>query len=102
MSDRLLELEKCLRSAVARRCYTEVHKIAAELCAQAAAEWQAFPCGDPRARRIFDQLQNVLEWARQMVCVSRALVADELQRAILTNRYRAPSSPTGSRLRFDI
>jgi len=98
----MLQLEKRLRSAVARRCYTEVGTIAAELCAQAAEEWHAFPSGDLRARRIFDQLQNVLEWARQMVCVSRALVADELQRAILTSRYRPPSSPTGSRLRFDI
>jgi len=102
MSDRLLQLEKDLRSAVARRCYTEVQKIAPEFCAQAAEEWRAFPSGDPRARRIFDRLQNVLEWARLMVCMSRASQAGELRRALLTNRYLVPGSTAGSRLRFDI
>jgi len=102
MSERLIHLEKDLRSAVARRCYTEVRTIAAAFGAQAAQEWQAFPSGDPRARLIFNRLQNVLEWTRQMVCVSRGSQADELRRTLLTNRYRVPGSSTGSRLRFDV
>jgi hypothetical protein len=102
MSDRLLQLEKDLRSAVTGRRYPEVQKIGTAFCAQAAAEWRAFPCGDPRAQRIFDRLQSVLEWARLMVSTSRAAQADELRRARLTNRYLVRGSTTGSHLRFDI
>ncbi|MGC9947714.1 MAG: hypothetical protein ABSF64_15220 [Bryobacteraceae bacterium] len=102
MSARLDQLEKDLRGAVVRRCYAEVHTIAAELCAQAAEEWRALPADAPRARLVFDRLQTSLEWARQMVCVSRAAAADELRRGMLTKRYLVPASAAGSRLRFDL
>jgi hypothetical protein len=102
MSERLLQLEKDLRSAVARRSYSEVQTLAAQIGAQAAEEWRTFPRGDPRARRIFDRLLELLEWARRMVCVSRASAADDLRRTVLANRYRAAPSAIGSRLRFDM
>lgn len=102
MSARLLQLEKDLRGALARRAYIEVQKIAAEFSAQAAAEWCAFPSGTPRARRIFDRWRNVLEWTRVMVCTSRASQADELRRMLLTNRYLAGGGATGNHLHFDI
>jgi len=102
MSERLLQLEKDLRSAVARRDYTKVPEIAAALGKQSAEEWRAFPPGDPRAQCIFDQLQRVLEWARRMVCVARASAGDDLQRALMAHRYLTPGNKSGVRLRFDI
>jgi hypothetical protein len=102
MSDRFLQLEKTLLSAVTGRRYPEVEKFAAQFCAQAAEEWRAFPYGDPRARHIFDRLQSVLEWARLMVSTSRAAQADKLRRVRLTSRYLVRNSTTGNHLRFDI
>lgn len=97
-----MKLEDDLRKAVIRQSYVEVQTLAAELGVQAAAEWRAFPPGDPRRRHVFDHLQIMLEWARRMVCVSRASAAEELRRTLLCRRYRRPSNSTGTRLDLDL
>ena len=80
MSDRLIQLEKDLRSAVARRCYAEVDGATNAFCVQAAEDWQALPPGDPGTIRIFEHLMAVLEWSRLMLCTSRESTAAELRR----------------------
>ncbi len=101
MSDRLIQLERNLRSAVVRCRYTEIQQAATAFCEQAAAEWQALPPGDPAARRVFKGLEGVLEWARLMLCVSRATTAAELQRLLLSNRYLDAGTMFAGRLRLD-
>lgn len=101
MSDRLLQLETDLKTAVTHHRYSDVQSIAADFCARAAEEWRAFPAGDPRARDIFDRLQRVLEWARLMLCASRASVEGELRRALLSNRYLRSAGTAGTHLRYD-
>jgi len=102
MSDSLLQLERDLRNAVLRRSYTEVQTIAGQFCARAAEEWRAFPSEDPRRRSLFDRMQTLLQWAQQMIRVSRAAASDELQRVVLANRYVRTGNATGIRLRLDI
>lgn len=103
MSQRLHQLEKDLQSAVARRAYLDVQRIATDLGIQAAQEWRAFPPHDARAaRRIFDRLQNMLEWTRLMVCTMRASLEDELRRAHLTHRYFHPGDNAGTHVRIDM
>jgi hypothetical protein len=101
MSERLIQLERELREAVAQRCYSGVQQAAAAFCEQAAAEWQALPPGDPAARRIFDGMDGLLEWARLMLCMSRASVAAELRRVRLTHRYLSPEGASVARLRLN-
>ena len=102
MSERLIQLERELREAVAHRRYDGVQRAATAFCEQAAAEWQALPAGDPAARRIFDGMDGLLEWARLMLCMSRASIAAELRRVRLTDRYVHPEYASTGRLRFDV
>jgi hypothetical protein len=89
MSDCLLQLEAGLRRAVEERRYTDIQEAATEFCEQALAEWRGLPGDDPRARQVFDQFLGVIQWARQMLCIDRAKLTDQLRRAHLTNRYLA-------------
>lgn len=102
MSKRFLQFETELRSAVARRAYAEVQAAARRLGAQAEEDWRALAPGDPRARGIFNRLQETLEWARVMVCTSRAAQAGELRRLRLTKRYLSSGYNSGNRLRCDV
>jgi len=101
MSDRLIQLENELRSAVTRGSYAQAQRAVTAYCAQAADEWRALPLGDSRAHRIFDHLQEVLEWVRLMLSTSRASTAAEVRRVRLAKGYLAPRSVPQSRLRLD-
>jgi len=102
MSDRLLQLEKNLRNAISGRRYTEVRLSAALFSAQASTEWNSFPADNPAARRIFSYWQDVMEWARLMMCTARACVTDDLRRARLTNRYLSRTGGPSGYVHLDI
>lgn len=83
----LAQIEKDLRCAVREQRYPDAERLTVCYCATAEEELQEFPSGDPRIERTARQAVELLDWARTMMCVARALTKAELLRLPFLNKY---------------
>jgi hypothetical protein len=83
----LSSLETLLREAVASRNYAEVQRLVVLLGAATAEQVSSLSAGDPLILEIGGWLDDLLDWTRTMLRVSRAAQADELRRIPFVRSY---------------
>jgi hypothetical protein len=91
-----------LRRAVEGRQFEAADMQIASFCRVADEYIAAFPKGSLERYEILTRVLTVLEWARLMLCTSRAECSNQLDRLFWANRYLDMPDRTEAGLQFDL
>jgi hypothetical protein len=98
----LAKLEQDLRNAAEAGRYDDVQRLAAALCRAGAAHLKAPPPHDYDTRCIAERIKTVLDWTLLMMLTARASCIEELNQALVANRYLHHAEAAPEKVSFNL